>query len=538
MAQADVDADVAIVGFGPVGAALAGLLGKRSIKVIAIDASHDVFPLPRAAHIDHQGLQLLQELGCLDELMPRMIINRGLDFINGSGELLLRIPGDQPSISGLPSSMYFHQPSFDRTLRKRVAELPSVSVRLGVEMTDVEVHSDHAVVHAREASGEQMVIRARWVIGCDGALSSLREMADIGLSSLNFDEKWVVVDLLLKSTIDTLPDRALNVCDPARPTTAIPIPDGRFRFEVMVLPGEDEEDLQRPERVLPLLAKWVPPEAVELERSAVYTFHGLIAEPWRVGRALIAGDAAHQMPPFLGQGMNSGLRDAGNLAWKLAMVVQGQAKESLLDTYGLERSPHVRAIIEAAIKYGGLTCILDPKEAAERDKRFRADPRPPNRRMPFGLPVLRSGPLVREGGGELFPQPQVRGSANRLDDFVGSRFLVLGRSNDALAAGAEWWAKSVGALVRRIDEMPQAAEEIERWMERRSADVVVVRPDRYVMAADRDLRALTRDVEPFFNGRPFHSRSSASAAMSSRGIGGASPDSASKERAPKVRKLS
>ena len=497
--RADIDADVVIVGLGPIGAALSGLLGNRGVNVIAIDANREVFPLPRAAHIDHQGLRVLQELGCLDELMPQMIVNRGLDFTNAAGEVLLRIPGDQPSISGLPSSMYFHQPSFDRALRARVAEIPRVEVRLGVEMTDIEVTADDVVIHARGSIGEPTVIRARWLIGCDGALSSVRDIAGIGLSSLNFDEKWVVVDLLLKGTIDTLPDRALNICDPARPTTAIPLPSGRFRFEMMVLPGEDAEDLQRPERMLPLLAKWVSPEAVEVERSAVYTFHGLVARQWRVGRILIAGDAAHQMPPFLGQGMNSGLRDAGNLAWKLAMVIQNQARESLLDTYGEERSPHVQEIIEAAIRYGNLTCVLDPVEAAERDQRFKSDSRALNKRLPFGLPPLQRGSLVREGGGELFIQPRVRGSTVRLDDFVGPRFLVLGRSDDALVSRGAWWAKRVGALVRRIDEMPHPTAELERWLDRRSANVVIVRPDRYVMAATRDLGAVTGDIEPFFN---------------------------------------
>lgn len=494
-----VDADVAIVGLGPVGMALGGLLGKRGVAVVAIDRDRDVFPLPRAAHIDHQGLRLLQELGCVEVLMPKMIRNIGLDFIGADGGVILRIPGNQPSISGLPASMYFRQPPFDRSLRALVASMGTVDVRLGTEMTAMEAFSDHVVIETRDDQGGKGVIRARWLVGCDGAWSSVREIAGVPLESLGFDETWVVVDLLINRMVDTLPDRALNVCDPARPTTAIPIPDGRFRFEVMLLPGENAEELREPDRVLPLLMRWVPTDAVEIERSAIYTFHGLLADPWRIGRVLIAGDAAHQMPPFLGQGMNSGLRDAGNLAWKLAMVVNGKASESLLDTYGAERSPHVREIIDAAISYGRLTCTIDPVQAAERDRRLRDDPRSLTERLPFSLPPLRSGPLVRAGGGELFVQPPRDDSKPRLDDIVGPRFLVLARTQAQLGESGRWWAEEVGALVTTIDELGVGHGELDRWMSRRSSDIVVVRPDRYVMAATHDLDSVTREVAPLFS---------------------------------------
>jgi 3-(3-hydroxy-phenyl)propionate hydroxylase len=430
-----------------------------------------------------------------------MIPNIGLDFITADGDVLLRIPGNQPSVSGLPASMYFHQPPFDRRLRASVAAMPTVDVRLGVEMMALEAFSDHVVLDVRDDVGVERQIRSRWVVGCDGAWSSVREIAGISLQSLNFDETWVVVDLIVRQNVETLPDRALNVCDPSRPTTAVPIPDGRFRFEVMVLPGENADELQQPANVLPLLAKWVTPESVEVERAAVYTFHGLLADPWRVGRVLIAGDAAHQMPPFLGQGMNSGLRDSANLAWKLAMVVNGQAAESLLDTYAAERGPHVREITASAIGYGRMTCTLDPIEAAERDRRLRSDPRPLTERLPFSLPPLLSGPLIRAGGGELFIQPALNGSVVRLDDRVGARFLVLGRTRKDIANSAEWWADELGAFVTTLDQLPEAATDLEQWLNRRSADLVVVRPDRYVMAANGDLAQITGEIAPYFHAR-------------------------------------
>jgi 3-(3-hydroxy-phenyl)propionate hydroxylase len=268
----------------------------------------------------------------------------------------------------------------------------------------------------------------------------------------------------------------------------------------MVLPGEDATDLQRPSNVLPLLAKWVPQDAVEVERSAVYAFHGLLAETWRAGRILLAGDAAHQMPPFLGQGMNSGLRDAANLAWKLSMVVRGEAQVAILDTYELERSPHVARVIAAAIDYGRLTCTIDPEAAAERDRRWREDRRHVTDRLPFSLPALDQGPLVLDGGGELFIQPAIPGPIGRLDDVVGQRFLVVGRNENSFGGERGWWNKVVGALVATVDELRDPLDELERWMNRRSADVVVVRPDRYVMAAGVDLNVTTARVAHFFRG--------------------------------------
>lgn len=483
-------ADVAIVGFGPVGAALAGLLGTRGLKVVVMERDRDVFPLPRAAHIDHQGLRTLQEIGCLDAILPTMLKNPGLEFVTADGQILGRIPGDQPSVSGLPASMYFYQPGFDRTLRDFVAALPTVEVRLGVEYIGVDTLPDRVEIRTQDATGQPATIAAKWLVGCDGASSAVRSDMNIELLDLGFEEQWVVVDLLLNRPIPGLPDRSLNICDPSRPMTAIPIPGSRFRFEVMCLPGEDPVELQRPETVLPLLTRWIPTGAATIERSAVYTFHGLFANRWRYGRVLIAGDAAHQMPPFLGQGMCSGLRDAANLAWKLAAILSLNLTESLLDTYELERIPHVRAIIEAAIDAGQITCMLDPVQAAAMHRAFLSDSALPERRFAFSLPKLRRGPLVGEGGGDLFVQPAGSNGHQRLDDRIGQRFLVMGRNRDAIGEYGTWWAEAVGAMVTTVDQMPDSTI-LARWLNDRKADVVVVRPDHYVLFAGKDLAAIT-----------------------------------------------
>ncbi|MEI6300895.1 MAG: bifunctional 3-(3-hydroxy-phenyl)propionate/3-hydroxycinnamic acid hydroxylase [Betaproteobacteria bacterium] len=486
-----MDADVVIVGFGPVGAAFANLLGARGIRTIVLERELDVYPLPRAAHIDHQGLRLLQEIGCLDQVLPDMIPNRRLDLVNVKRELLARVSADQPSVSGLPLSMYFYQPPFDRLLRDRAQDKPAVDVRLGTEVTGFSQDEKGVTVRCSGGDGTGRELRAAWLIGCDGARSRIREIAGIGQKSLKFEERWLVLDLLLKQPQPHLPlDHVLQVCDPARPYLSTPISRDRQRFEYMLLDGERTEDVTQPAFIEGLLKVWLDRASFEVTRAAVYTFQGLVAEKWREGRVLIAGDAAHLMPPFLGQGMCSGLRDVSNLAWKLDLMINRGASADLIDTYQVERSPHVTAIVEAAIRFGQVVCEVDPVRAEARDKALLSKDSPDRNRLSFGLPRLENGPLVLDGGGALFIQPQIAG--RRLDDIVGARFLVVARDAPALGRAAGWW-RALGALVVTADEL--GSDAVLAWLDRYGHDVVVVRPDRYVLGAGKSLDDLTERVK-------------------------------------------
>jgi 3-(3-hydroxy-phenyl)propionate hydroxylase len=493
-----------VVGFGPIGATLAGLLGRRGLRVCVLEREHDVFPLPRAAHIDHMGLRALQELGCLDAVRPSMIPNPGLDFVSASREVLMRIPASAGSVSGLPSSLYFHQPGFDAAVRDAAGAQPRVDVRLDTEVTSVEQDGQGVTLGTSSAEGDGSV-SASWVVGCDGASSFMRETVGLELENLDFDEEWLVLDLVLTQHVESLPRHAVHICDPARPHTAIPMPGERYRFELMLLPGEQREEMERPETVEQALKGWLPKGAARVERAAVYTFHGLVAREWRADRVLIAGDAAHQMPPFLGQGMCSGIRDAVNLAWKLDQVLAG-APVDLLDTYGDERRPNVRAITQAVVDFGEIICTLDPAVAEERDERLLNDERPPEQRLPFAIPRLQPGPLVLDGGGGLFVQPEhpVR-DGKRLDDLVGPRFLVLARTEGQLDVARDLWGWRRDVIMVALDDLDDPEGTIGRFLDKRSADVVVVRPDRYVLYAGRDaesaLRAVTGLLAPPASGR-------------------------------------
>ena len=285
----------------------------------------------------------------------------------------------------------------------------------------------------------------------------MRKKLGIAMDDLGFEEPWLVVDVALHGDAPRLPDRALQICDPARPHTLVPMPEPRFRFEFMLLPGEDADAMQDPAVVRALMAPWVDPSIVEIERSAIYTFHGLIAHEWRRGRVLLAGDAAHQMPPFLGQGMCSGLRDAANLAWKLDEVHRGRMPESLLDTYQEERSPHVRTIVEMAVGFGRVICTTDPYAAHERDAAMIAQPASNDAVVAFGDRVYA-------------PQPMVAG--RRFDDVVGPRFAVVSRT---AVDDPSWNGRAVFLDARTHPELTSMLDDLD-------TDIAVIRPDRYLHA--------------------------------------------------------
>lgn len=486
-----MDFDVAVVGFGPVGACFAGLIANHGLKIVVIEKDEAVFPLPRAAHVDHTGLRAVQEVGCLDEVLVETIRNKRLDLLNARHEVLVRIPAGQPSISGLPTSIYFYQPNFDAALRKKAGSHPNVDVRLGTEMIGLKDLGEHAELTTRGKDSVEQTIRAKWVVGCDGAWSPVREAMGMTLGSLDFDEQWLVVDLLLHKEHPALwLDHAVEICDPARPYLSTPISSNRHRFEMMLLPGENRENIDMDGVVGHRLKNWFPDGGYTIERSAVYTFHGVVAQAWRKGRVLIAGDAAHQTPPFLGQGMVAGFRDASNLAWKLAAVVKGKSPETLLDTYESERSPHATKVIEAAIRIGKVICELDPDKAAKRDALLLANDPTTHTSLGFTIPPLDPGPLVLEGGGNLFIQPEI--DSKMFDDIVGARFLVLARNERALGATAAWWRNEMGAMVALTSEFDTPDFKI--WFDRKDADVVVVRPDRYVLGTARTLDTITAAV--------------------------------------------
>ncbi len=363
--------DVLIVGLGPVGAALAALLGARGLGVVVLERETSPFGLPRAAHLDGAALRILSAVGVTPEGRPL----DGFDLVDRRGRLLLRgRPAEAPP-AGFPTGRLIHQPDVERALRARLVETPGVEVRLGHTVEAVEADGEGAMVQGTGPDGS-FEIRATLAVGCDGARSRVREAVGAVMGGGGFRQDWLVVDARLRRPGLALPDRLRQIADPRRPTTYVPFADPRRRWEFKVMPGDDADALRQPAGLRALLAPHVDPDAVETERAAVYTFRDAVARPWRRGRLVLAGDAAHQMPPFLGQGLGAGLRDAWVLAPLLDAVARGGAPLGALNAYEAERRPHAEAVVRQSVRLGRLATLPDPL-AAVRDRLLLAAGRVP-----------------------------------------------------------------------------------------------------------------------------------------------------------------
>ena len=369
--------DVCIVGLGPVGAALAAHLGQAGTRVVVLEREVAPYGLPRAAHLDGTALSVLDAIG----VRPGGRDLDGFDLVDARGRLLLRGRPRGAPPPGFPAGRLIHQPALERALRQRLAETPGVTVRLGAEVVGLTPEASGGdPVGVALASGES--IRASLVVGCDGAGSAVRRLVGVGMREGRFRQRWLVVDVLLREgdprggvgplAADgrALPSRLLQIADPAAPATYVPFAGRRRRWEFRLPDGAPSEAAASPEAVRQRLARFVDPDAVEVERAAVYTFRSAIAERWRRGRVLLAGDAAHLMPPFLGQGLGAGLRDVAALS-PLAVAVLGGAPPEALNAYERQRRPHVRATIRQAVRLGRLVTLARPL-AAVRDAALRA----------------------------------------------------------------------------------------------------------------------------------------------------------------------
>lgn len=498
--------DVAVVGFGPVGQLLSMLLARKGHSVLVIERWPEVYPQPRAVCYDHEIRRVLESQGLREGIDPLSRQGCLYQWFNADWELLTQFDWTAKSISGGPFGYFFNQPELEQVLSERAAQYPNVTLRRGWELTELQAGEQQCELHLRTTAGIQPDqpqqhehLSARYVIGADGANSFVRKAMGVQWSDLGFSEDWLVVDVRPKNGfIVDVPDFA-QWCNPRRPTTMVPGGPINRRWEFMRLPGESLEQLQSDEQVWSLLSRWIKPEQGELLRKTVYNFRSLIASEWRKGRVMLAGDAAHLMPPFMGQGMCTGMRDAFNLAWKLDLILQGRTGEQILDDYMPERRAQVEATIGASVTMGKVVCVSDPVLAAERDRAFFAnevaqpEPFPP---IPEGL-ILRNrdgsqGKLAGTLGihGEIRYQQQLH-NVDQLS--VGGFQLLTFAARGALALSAAERA-IIDALDIEIIHLSRAGvEDANAWVDEsgRYAEyfdqhritALLVRPDFYVFGA-------------------------------------------------------
>lgn len=485
--------DVLICGLGPVGQLLALMLGRRGVSVIAIDESSEPFDLPRAAVVDDEVLRIFQTAGIREEILDDCQVQHEVSFVPERGPALTLLEPDG-SLQGQHGLVSIHQPSMEKTITEAAAAQKSVALRRGARLESFEDLGTGVVVSVRDtATDSTETIHAEWLVGCDGANSRVRQLLGIEFGGSTFRQRWLVVDVKLDRPLATVPHPHF-FGDPKRPTVSLPMSPGRHRWEWMLHPGEDEQPFLDPESIRDRLEPWLEGEEATVERAVIYTFQRRTAARWRKGRALLAGDAAHLMPPFAGQGFSSGARDVANLSWKLEAVLDG-APECLIDSYEAERRPHLEAMSRLAVTVGSFVQTADRTVALLRDVLLRAAD-------VTGLAVWarkRVKPLPAYAGGAFAVAP----ARHPFNQVVGSQFPQAPEGTDG---PAEWLAvcrKEADAcrfedagVAGRIDEIKAL-----------KADWVLLRPDRFVYAAgtspdqlqfalDRLHRHLGRAVQP------------------------------------------
>ncbi len=495
------DADVAIIGYGPSGVAAANFLGSRGVRTLAFERDMDVYSRARAVTVNDWTMRIFQSIG-LDEALKRdMDETYALRWITYDGQELSRV-GFPPSELGHSRSYAIYQPEVEKTLRagaERFKDL--VTVNFGVEVGALTQDADGVTLTVKDIkTGSTHKSRVRYVLACDGGSSNTREQLGVSLIGDTLATRWVVIDAKVKRW---WPNRHILTfwSDKQRPVVDIALSMGNHRWEFPLEPDESESDFATHDQLWRLLnSLGVSRDDVEIHQHAFYKHHVRHAERWRDGRVMLLGDAAHLMPPWAGSGMQSGIRDADNICWKLSAILAGHLPESVLDTYQQERAPDVTRYTKISIDLGSIIKQeLKPEEVAAMQ------PEPGQLPPLLQLPTLQQGWVNAETHeaspiGKFMPQPRVartNGRLNLLDDAIGNGFVMLGDgvAPDTLLTRVqkrEWDALDTRYISIRAPDQPSLCDSdvididgtLLGWMRRYGTKAIAVRPDRFVAAAE------------------------------------------------------
>ncbi|MFY1634845.1 bifunctional 3-(3-hydroxy-phenyl)propionate/3-hydroxycinnamic acid hydroxylase [Solwaraspora sp. WMMB335] len=494
---------VAIVGAGPTGLAAATLLAQYGVECLILERWESVYPLPRAVALDDEVYRILARLGLRDEFAAISRPHRGLRLIDRRMRVLAEFPRDiGPGRHGYPQGSMFDQPELETILRRNLKRY-GITLRGNTEVTALAQNADGVRLDVADtATGEHDVVHAAYVLGCDGANSLTRAAIGVTMQDLGFTQRWLVVDVVTEADLGQW-EGVHQLSDPTRAGTYMRVGKTRYRWEFRLAPGETADDFHDLTRLHPLIAPWtgnIPLAELEVVRAAEYTFRAQVADRWRDRRVFLLGDAAHLTPPFIGQGMGAGLRDAMNLAWKLAGVLDGTLPETVLDTYVVERRHHARAMIKLAKIIG--TAMTAGGRVGDIIRRAVA----PRLHLVPGLndlasnsqtpPLHRSDLVIRPRlrrtlAGRLCPNALIDGD-RRLDDIAAGRFAIVTTTEPPATQRADIERHGMVLVAARL------GSELHQWLTRSRAHTAIVRPDGTVLSAGRRL-SVSRTIVPGHN---------------------------------------
>ena len=465
--------DVTIVGLGPAGGTLANLLAMHGFSILILDREKSFYPLPRAVHFDDEIMRVFQTIGITKEFLKHTIINKGTKFVNSKDKVILDWPRPKKiTDNGWYPSYRFHQPDLEKKLRKKLKNYKKVSIEQNSEVKKI-INSKNQVdiIYANISSHKEYIVRSKYLVGCDGANSITRKQMKTTMDNLGFTQRWAVVDLILKKKKNNLPDRTIQYSNPKQPATYCRNVGKRRRWEFAIKKNHSDKKVLSERYIWNFLKPWLKKSEAIIERKTIYTFESAIARKWRKGRVFIAGDAAHLMPPFMGQGMCAGIRDASNLAWKIANCLRNKFNETLLNTYQSERSLNVKEYIETTMRMGE---FVNAVESIQITDNIKSDNK--------GIKSMQSikpklgkglGNLKDKNRGKTFPQFKIKNNKTLDNNFSKKGMIVL--SSDVNTKTSKYYSILKAKNFSNVS----------RYLKNIKSKAILVRPDRFILASAR-----------------------------------------------------
>ena len=474
--------DVTIVGLGPAGGTLANLLAMHDFSILILDREKSFYPLPRAVHFDDEIMRVFQTIGITKEFLKHTIINKGTKFVNSKDKVILDWPRPKKiTDNGWYPSYRFHQPDLEKKLRKKLKNYKKVSIQQNSEVIKIKNSKNHVdITYLNINNHKEHIVKSKYVIGCDGANSITRKQMKTKMDNLGFTQKWAVVDLILKKKKNNLPDRTIQYSNPKQPATYCRNVGRRRRWEFAIKKNHSDKKVLSDNYIWNFLKPWLNKSEAIIERKTIYTFESAIARKWRKGRVFIAGDAAHLMPPFMGQGMCAGIRDASNLAWKIANCIRNKFDDKLLNTYQSERSLNVKEYIETTMRMGA---FVNAVESIQITDNIKSDNK--------GIKSMQSikpklgkglGNLNDRNRGKTFPQFKLKNNKT-LDDHFSKKGMIILSSEIKHKNLKNYSLLKVKNL-----------SNVSKYLKNINSKAILVRPDRFILASARS----NKDVSLLF----------------------------------------